>query len=85
MGIKKRGQSALEIIVRRGALRRFAAFKRKASHLPVKVSWDRRVAAPEEPRPTGTAERRQQLPFTWELADFVLIERPDDEPVEKDE
>lgn len=83
--MKKRRQSALEIIVRRGALRRFAAFKRKTSYLPVTVSWDRRVAAPEESRPTGTPERRQQLPFTWDLADFVLVERPDDEPVEKDE
>jgi hypothetical protein len=83
--MKKRRQSALEIIVRRGALRRFDAFKRKASHLPVKVSWDRRKAAAEESKPTGTPERRQQLPFTWDLADFVLIERPADEPADTDE
>ena len=82
--MKKKRPSALEIIVRRGALRRFAAFKRKTSHLPLKVSWDRRVATPEERRPSGAPERRQQLPFTWDLADFVLVEHPEDEPVDKD-
>jgi len=83
--MKKKGKSALEIIVRRGALRRFDAFKRKASHLPVKLTWDRRVTPPASVPPAGVPERRQREPFTWELADFVLVERPDDEPAGSDE
>ena len=72
----------VEIIVRRGALRRYELFKRKAGDLPVKLSWDRRVAQrrsaaarPDQDR--RAADRRQDPAFTWEMADFVIVERPE--------
>ena len=69
----------VRIIVKVGALRRFDALKRKTVDLPVVVSWDRRRGE----RRTSTdraegnrrsADRRQKPPFTWELADFVVVE-----------
>ena len=76
---KKSG--AIEIVVRRGSLKRFDALKTRTAELPVVVTWDRRVndrrekdpAAAKEPR---YAERRRRPPFTWELADFVVVEPP---------
>ena len=67
------------IVVRRGALRRFDALKRETAHLPVAVSWDRRTehrrasdeSAPVERRLT---DRREKPPFTWEVADFVVVD-----------
>jgi hypothetical protein len=69
----------VRIIVRRGALRRFDALVSKTSELPVEVSWDRRKedrrasseAAPVERR---SNERRKKPPFTWDLADFVVVD-----------
>jgi DNA-binding NarL/FixJ family response regulator len=71
----------LELIVRRGAQRRYDLLRRKTIGLPVVVTWDRRgqerrvaaidVASGERRR----LERRQSPPYTWEVADFVLIER----------
>lgn len=67
------------ILVRRGALRRYDALKRKTAELPVHIDWDRRVqerrdaaraGAPDERR---GADRRQAPPFTWDLADFVVV------------
>jgi hypothetical protein len=66
------------ILVRRGALRRFDALTQKTTELPVLISWDRRR---NERRRTTAAEtverrradRRQAAPFTWELADFVVL------------
>ena len=73
---------SVELIVRRGALRRFDKLKQATATLPVKVLWDRRTAdqgsAPgrvREERP----ERRQRPPFTWDTADFVVVENPDGE------
>ena len=76
---KKKG--AVEIIVRRGALRRFDALKTKTGELPVIVTWDRRLddrrdgdeAAGVRPE-RRCAERRRKPPFTWDLADFVVVE-----------
>ena len=67
------------IVVRRGALRRFDALTRKTADLPVVVSWDRRTghrrasgeSAPVERRST---DRRKKPPFTWEVADFVVVD-----------
>jgi hypothetical protein len=65
------------LIVRRGALRRFDILKRKTADLPVEVSWDRRVG---NPRPSGQNDRRaktdqrQKPPFTWDTADFVVVD-----------
>jgi hypothetical protein len=71
-------QSALQLVVRRGAVRRFHYLKQNTASLPVTVSWDRRQ---DERRTTSgeanpdrrKTERRQNPPFTWELADFVII------------
>jgi len=65
------------IRVRRGALRRFDQLTKKSTDLPVEIKWDRRTterrgktqAASTERR---TDDRRQQPPFTWDAADFVV-------------
>jgi hypothetical protein len=69
------------IVVRRGALRRFDALTRKTADLPVVLSWDRRTndrgtSAPVE-LPSG--DRRKKPPFTWEAADFVVVEPTEEE------
>jgi hypothetical protein len=66
------------IRVRRGALRRFDHLKQKGADLPVEIKWDRRTTerrasskgAGDERR---TTERRQKPPFTWDVADFVVV------------
>ncbi|HUE86388.1 MAG TPA: hypothetical protein VMO26_09950 [Vicinamibacterales bacterium] len=65
------------LIVRRGALRRFAALERKTSHLDVKVIWDRRQrtrrqAAGVMRHELRAAERRAPQPPSWQLADFTI-------------
>lgn len=66
------------LIVRRGALRRFDILKRKTADMPVVVSWDRRLG---ETRPSSgpkdrraKADQRQKPPFTWDTADFVVVD-----------
>jgi hypothetical protein len=66
------------ILVRRGALRRFDALTQKTTELPVIISWDRRQNERRRTAAAGTVERRrvdrrQAAPFTWELADFVVL------------
>jgi hypothetical protein len=86
---KKRASKAVsvapvELIVRRGALRRFDKLKQATAELPVKLTWDRRVsdrggtvaAGPREPE---HAERRGAPPFTWDAADFLVVGKPDGE------
>ena len=78
----KKGSSnrrTVKIFVRIGALRRFDALKTKTADLPVKIEWDRRRG--ERRRSPATvdsnkriSDRRRQLPFTWEAADFVVVE-----------
>jgi hypothetical protein len=71
----------LEIVVRRGASHRFSALKARTSELPVVVSWDRRASARRSkstpsmqvPRDRRATDRREKPPFTWELADFVVV------------
>ena len=80
---KKRAAKAapsppIELIVRRGALRRFDKLKQATAELPVKLLWDRRTS---EGRGTATpgqhepehGERRQKPPFTWDVADFLVV------------
>lgn len=73
---------AIEIVVRRGSLRRFDALKTRTAELPVVVTWDRRVNERREgAKPAGKgkgrySERRRTPPFTWDLADFVVVEPP---------
>lgn len=69
----------VQIFVRIGALRRFHLLKRKTAELPVIVSWDRRRSERRAASATvgadhRRADRRQQPPFTWEVADFVVAE-----------
>ena len=73
------------IVVRRGALRRFDALTRKAADLPVDVTWDRRTAQRRESGNTADAERRsgdrrQEPPFTWQVADFVVVDDSRNQP-----
>ena len=73
----------LEIVVRRGATRRFDALKTQTSELPVVVTWDRREAdrrtsttrshQMDVPRNRRGSDRRQKPSFTWDLADFVVV------------
>ena len=67
------------LIVRRGASQRFEALARKTADLPVVVSWDRRTehrrASPESvPVERRSTDRRKPPPFTWEAADFVVVD-----------
>jgi hypothetical protein len=67
------------LIVRRGASRRFDALSRKTADLPVVVSWDRRKedrrASPESiPVERRSSDRRKTPPFTWDAADFVVVD-----------
>jgi hypothetical protein len=69
----------VRMFVRIGALKRFHFLKKKTADLPVSVEWDRRrsdrrtedASAGEHPPDT---ERRGSPPFTWETADFVVVE-----------
>lgn len=76
---KKTPQVSVELIVRRGALRRFDKLKHATATLPVQVLWDRRTAdqgsTPSRAR-GEQPERRQRPPFTWDTADFVVVENP---------
>jgi len=79
-------KKSVGILVRRGALRRFDALTRKTADLPVVVGWDRRTTnrrASLEPAPVElrSSDRRKEPPFTWEVADFVVV----DAPLEQDE
>jgi hypothetical protein len=79
----RKKSDAIEIVVRRGSLRRFDALKTRTAELPVLVTWDRRTNERREEKPAAAArrdrrydERRRTPPFTWDLADFVVVERP---------
>lgn len=68
----------VEIVVRRGAARRFDALKNQTTELPVVVSWDRRAAdrrtaTSEVSRDQRSTDRRKRPAFTWDLADFVVV------------
>lgn len=75
--VKKSGSSAplARIFVRIGALRRFHLLTQKTKDLPVEVSWDRRRSdRGPAADPSGGADRRQKPPYTWDVADFVVVE-----------
>ena len=72
--------STIELIVRRGSSGRFDKLKKKTEHLPVSVVWDRRTTdrrkeAREIEADRRNADRRAHPPFTWDLSDFVVVER----------
>jgi hypothetical protein len=71
----------IELIVRRGAVRRFHTLKEKTADLPVDVLWDRResdrrAAACKDSAERRSGDRRQPPPFTWEVSDFVVAAKP---------
>jgi hypothetical protein len=71
----------VEMIVRRGALRRYDKLKQATADLPVQLTWDRRLSerrssAGSQEQERRRHDRRQAPPFTWTAADFVVIERP---------
>jgi hypothetical protein len=77
--VAKKAKKPVGMIVRRGALRRFDALTRKTANLPVVVSWDRRVSNGRDAQELHTGngekrERRRKPPFTWEAADFVVVD-----------
>jgi len=76
-----RKKQAIEIVVRRGAIRRFDALKTRTAELPVVFTWDRRTddrrddtADNDGDADRRQADRRRKPPFTWDLADFVVVE-----------
>jgi hypothetical protein len=65
------------LVVRRGALRRFATLQRRTSEMQVQVIWDRRsknrrVADTHTASERRTADRRQRDSYTWSTADFLV-------------
>ena len=80
----------VQIFVRIGALKRFHVLKQKTAELPVTVLWDRRRGErrsasdeiPAEPTPESPradqrkSDRRGTPPYTWQVADFVVVEEP---------
>lgn len=82
MATQKKSKAApLEIVVRRGAIRRFHKLTQKTESLPVAVTWDRRLGD-RRSSASGTAanrrsaDRRQPPPFTWDVSDFVVVAKP---------
>ena len=72
----------IRIFVKVGALKRFHTMTQKTADLPVEVAWDRRRGERRSAEATVHADkrsgdRRGDPPFTWEVADFVVVE---DEP-----
>jgi hypothetical protein len=68
------------LIVRRGAVDRYEKLKKKTAGLPVEVTWDRRkkerrTASGATENDRRKSDRRQKPPFTWELSDFVVVEK----------
>ena len=72
--------SFVRMFVRIGALKRFHFLKQKTADLPVSVEWDRRRGDRREDSNDSAIprneERRGAPPFTWETADFVVVEEP---------
>lgn len=69
----------VRMFVRIGALKRFHFLKKKTENLPVSVEWDRRRSDRRTGEEEGgvelrQADRRANPPFTWETADFVVVE-----------
>ena len=58
--------TSLRIFVKRGALWRFNRLRRDAQKLPISVEWDRRKE-----------DRRGCAPFTWDIAEFVVVDDHD--------
>ena len=78
----------MRIFVKQGAARRYERLKRDSATLPVEVEWDRRSGDRRNPKeaegaevvglPARKGDRRKTPPFTWDLADFVVVDGKDD-------
>ena len=78
----------MRIFVKQGAIRRYDRLKRDSTALPVEIEWDRRSGERRSPTEAEGAEdvgliarkgdRRKTPPFTWDLADFVVVEGNDE-------
>jgi hypothetical protein len=72
---KAASQPIVDLVVRRGALRRFDKLKQATAAMPVNVVWDRRTRQNADSSETPSQpDRRRKPPFTWESADFVVVE-----------
>jgi hypothetical protein len=73
------GDAAALIVVRAGALDRFAALREAFSSDGVRVVWDRRVGERRWGRDSAPAperrrrERRGPEPASWALLDFLVV------------
>ena len=72
----------VRLVVRIGALKRFHTLKQKTANLPVTVEWDRRRGERRKGADTADGDqrkgdRRSTPPFTWDSADFVVVEEPE--------
>ena len=75
--------TSLRIFVKRGALWRFNRLSRDAEKLQISVEWDRRKEDRRGSAAPVTADQRKQdrraaPPFTWEAAEFVVVDDRDD-------
>jgi hypothetical protein len=70
---KKSAEPPIKMVVRRGATPRFEALTRKTRHLNVQVVWDRRTEEQDAAEPRQHENRRGAPPFTWDVADFVVV------------
>jgi hypothetical protein len=67
-------------------MRRFDELTRKTAELPVVVTWDRRLgdrrasSQPVQDPDQRKTDRRQEPPFTWEAADFVVLDSVPESP-----
>lgn len=69
---------SMHLIVRRGAKRRFKDLTEKTTHLPVKVTWDRRKGDRRVAATNGRVERRKSdrrgmPPSMWDISDFLVV------------
>ena len=76
----KREQGPVSVlVVRRGSVRRFARLKKRTDELPLEVVWDRRQADRRRQQTVRAktelrrSERRQEPPFSWGAADFLVV------------
>ena len=79
IAVAKSERRTIQLVVRRGALRRYDQLKKSAEDLPVNIAWDRRLEERRQDQGSSDQERRvndrrKRPPFTWESADFVVVE-----------
>lgn len=78
MAKKREPAVSMHLIVRRGAKRRFKELKDKTTHLPVKVTWDRRKGDRRAATGDASVERRKSdrrgaPPSMWHVSDFLVL------------